>query len=87
MVLGVVNHALVLKKRAEEIHAILNDYRGPQIPHRLEVGSEWVAFMEQNNGFDDWLKADRLHCAIHHSFSKKSVPSRIIQGPIKGVNA
>jgi hypothetical protein len=54
------------KLRAGEIHAILNDYRGPQIPRKLEVGSEWVALMEQNEGFDDWLKKDKLHCAIHH---------------------
>lgn len=40
-------YKLHLKKRGEEIHAILNDYRGPQIPHKLEVGSEWVALMER----------------------------------------
>ena len=71
-----------LKKRAEEIHAILNDYRGPQIPHKLEVGSEWVALMEQDAGFEDWLKTDRLHCAVHHSFSKRPVPTKIIRGPV-----
>jgi hypothetical protein len=69
--------------RAGEIHAILNDYRGPQIPHKLEVGGEWVALMEQDAGFEDWLNTDRLHCAIHHSFSKKPVPTKIIRGPIK----
>jgi hypothetical protein len=76
-------YKLHLKKWAEEIHAIMNDYRGPQIPHKLEVGSEWVALMEQDNRFDDWLKTGKLHCAIHHSFSKKSVPTKIIRGPIK----
>jgi len=70
------------KKREEEIHAILNDYRGPQIPHKLEVGSEWVALMEQDAKFDDWLNTDRLHCAIHHSFSKKTVPTKIIRGSV-----
>lgn len=75
-------YRLHLKKRREEIHAVLNDYRGPQIPHKLEVGCEWVALMEQDANFEDWLKADRLHCAIHHSFSKKSVPTKIIRGPI-----
>jgi hypothetical protein len=70
------------KIRAGEIHAILNDYRGPQIPHKLEVGGEWNALMEQNKKFGDWLKTDRLHCAIHHSFSKKPVPTKIIRGQI-----
>jgi hypothetical protein len=70
------------KLRAGEIHAILNDYRGPQIPYKLEVGTEWVGLMEQNENFEDWLKMDKLYCAIHHSFSKKSVPAKIIQGPI-----
>jgi hypothetical protein len=40
-------YRLHLKKRGEEIHAVLNDYRGPQIPHKLEVGSEWVALMSK----------------------------------------
>jgi hypothetical protein len=71
------------KMRAGEIHAIMNDYRGPQIPRKLEDGSEWTALMQQDAGFEDWLKADKLHCAIHHSFSKKPVPTKIIRGPIK----
>jgi hypothetical protein len=75
-------YELHLKKRDEEIHAIMNDFRGPQIPHKLEVGSEWVALMEQDEKFEDWLNTDFLHCAIHHSFSKP-VPTKIIRGPIK----
>lgn len=75
-------YRLHLKKRGEEIHAIMNDYRGPQMPHKLEVGSEWVALMEQDGGFEDWLKTDRLHCAVHHSFSKRPVPTKIMRGPI-----
>lgn len=78
-------YRLHLKKRGEEIHAIMNDYQGAQIPHKLEVGSEWVALMEQDGGFEDWLNTDRLHCAIHHSFSKRPVPAKIIRGPIKAV--
>lgn len=74
-----------LKKRGEEIHAIMTDHRGPQIPHKLEVGSEWVGLMQQDRKFEDWLKTEKLHCAIHHSFSKKSVPTKIIRGPIKEV--
>lgn len=70
------------KMRVGEIHAIMNDYRGPKIPLKLEVGSEWTALMEQDAKFEDWLKADKLLCAIHHSFSKKPVPTKIIRGPI-----
>lgn len=78
-----VLHRLHLKERDQEIHAILNHYQGPQIPHKLEVGTEWSASMEQDARFDDWLKAGKLHCAIHHSFSKKRVQTKIIQGPMK----
>jgi hypothetical protein len=69
------------KMRAGEIHAVLNDYKGPQIPYKLEIGSEWVGLMEQDASFEDWLNTDTLHCAIHHSFSKKAVPTKIIRGP------
>lgn len=68
---------------AGEIHAIMNDYRGPQMPYKLEVGSEWVALMEQEPSFEnDWLVTDRLYCAIHHSFSKRPAPTKIIRGPM-----
>jgi hypothetical protein len=75
-------YKLHLKKRGEENHAIMNDYRGSQIPHKLEVGSEWVALMEQEPSFEDWVKTDTLHCAIHHSFSKRPAPTKIVRGPI-----
>jgi hypothetical protein len=75
-------YRLHFKKRGEEVHAVLNDYRGPQIPHKLEVGSEWVALMEQNKKFEDWLETDKLWCAVHHSFSKKTVSTKIVRGPI-----
>ena len=71
-----------LKKRGKEIHAILNDYRGPNIPYKLEVGTEWVGWMEQDDKFDDWLKKGKLCCAVHHSFSQKTVSTKIIQGPV-----
>jgi hypothetical protein len=78
-------YKLHLKNRGEEIHAIMNGFRGPQIPLKLEVGSEWVALMEQDGKFEDWLSTGTLHCAIHHSFSKKPMPTKIIRGPIKAV--
>lgn len=75
-------YRLHLKKRGKEHHAILNDYQGVRIPYKLEVGTEWVAVMEHDDNFDEWLKKGALCCAIHHSFSKKPVPARIIQGPL-----
>jgi hypothetical protein len=75
-------YRLRLKKRGEEIRAIMVDYRGPQMPHKLEVGSEWVALMEQEPSFKEWLDTDRLRCAVHHSFSKRPTSSKIIRGPI-----
>jgi hypothetical protein len=75
-------YRLHLKKRGEEIHAIINDYRGPQMPHKLEVGGEWVALMEQDRRFEDWLNTGSLHCAVHHSFSERPVSSTIIRGPV-----
>ena len=75
-------YRLHLRKRDEETRALLNDYRGPQIPHKLDVGSEWAALMEQDASFEeDWLKTDRLHCAVHHSFSKQPASTKIIRGP------
>jgi hypothetical protein len=35
------------KMRAGETRAIVNDYQGPQIPLKLEVGSEWTALMHK----------------------------------------
>ena len=70
------------KMQIGDLRAILNDYQGPQIPLKLEVGSEWTAVMEQNDKFEDWLKTDKLWCGIHHSFSKQPVPTKIVRGPI-----
>jgi hypothetical protein len=38
------------RKRAK-FSAVLNTYRGPQLPHKLEVGAEWCALMEQDERF------------------------------------
>lgn len=75
-------YKLHLRKWDAETRALLNDYRGPQIPHKLEVGSEWVGLMEQDATFEEgWLKTTRLHCAVYHSFSKRPATTKIIQGP------
>ena len=71
-----------LTRRSDEKHAVLNDYRGPQFPHKLEVGSEWQALMQQDGRFDEWLKTEKLWCAVWHSFSKRPVPAKIVRGPL-----
>jgi len=71
-----------LKKRLTETRAVLNDYQGPQFPHKLEVGSEWQALMQQDERFEDWLRTDKLCCAVWHSFSKRPVPTKIVRGPL-----
>jgi hypothetical protein len=70
------------KKRANETRAVLNLYSGPQLPHKLEVGSEWVGLMVQDEEFEDWLKTERLYCAMHHSFALRPVAKKIIRGPV-----
>ena len=61
--------------------AVLNEYQGPQFPHKLEVGGEWQALMEQPGDFDSWLAEKRLYLNIWHSFSKDPKQARILQGP------
>jgi hypothetical protein len=72
-----------LRKRPAEKHAAIVDYRGPQFPHKLEVGSEWQAIMPQDGRFEDWLETGRLRCSVWHSFSKRPVPAKIVRGPLK----
>ena len=69
-----------LKKRSVETRAVLNHYQGPQLPQKLEVGSEWQALVQQDDGFEAWLRTDQLCCAIWHSFSKRPVWVKIVRG-------
>jgi hypothetical protein len=71
-----------LRERPAERHAVVVDYRGPQFPHKLEVGSEWQALMQQDGHFEDWLKTDKLRCAVWHSFAKRLVPTKIVRAPL-----
>lgn len=57
--------------------AVLNMYLGPQLPYRLDAGSEFVANMEQDQEFNAWLSSGNLWCAIVHSVSKKPVLAKI----------
>jgi hypothetical protein len=71
-----------LKKRPAETRAVFNHYQGPQFPHKLEVGSEWQALMQQDDGFEKWLSTDKLCCAVWHSFSRRPVPMKVVRGPL-----
>src|ERR1039458_2866532 len=55
--------------------AVMNEFIGLRIPHKLEVGAEWAASMEQNEQFDEWVRSG-LWCAVHHSFAKRPVEVR-----------
>lgn len=59
------------------INAVLNHYKGPQLPHKLDIGEEWCGVMEQDQKFVDWLQSGVLWCAVQHSFSKKPTTVRI----------
>jgi len=47
-------------KNRSDVNAVISTYRGPQFPHKLEIGELWVATMEQEGEFDDWLKTGDL---------------------------
>ena len=75
-----------LRNRAT-INAVLNHYQGPQLPHKLDVGSEWTGLMEQDEHFDDWLRTNKLCCAVTHSFSNKPTQVKIFNPVVKKQSA
>jgi hypothetical protein len=70
-----------IRNRPEDPSAVLNTYQGPQLPHKMDAGTEWVAVMQQDESFDEWMKSGVLWCAVVHSFSKKPVQVKIVPGP------
>jgi hypothetical protein len=58
---------------------VIATFEGPQLPHKLEVGGEWRVIMKQAGDFDQLLSTGRLWCAVHHSFSKRPVQSKVEQ--------
>ena len=58
-------------------NSVLNSFEGPEIPFKLEVGTEWTGLVEQKD-FSERLKTQTLWCAVHHSFSKKPVQVKIL---------
>jgi hypothetical protein len=71
-----------LKKRAAKTRLLLAHYEGPRFPHKLEIGEEWRAVMQQDERFEEWLQTDKLCCAVWHSFSRQPTSSRVVRGPI-----
>ena len=61
--------------------AVLNAYQGPQLPHKLEVGGEWQALMEQSDDFQSWLAEKGLRLSVSHSFSRQPEEALIFRGP------
>src|ERR1035438_7471240 len=59
------------------ISAVLDHYRGPDMPYKIEVGGRWVAVMEQEGEFDEWLRSGNLWCEVVHSFSKRPTRAKI----------
>ena len=72
-----------LLRRPDITAAVLNEFQGPRLPYKLEVGGEWQALMQQDETFNEWLKSDEFYCAVSHSFSKHPRQVRIIPGPTK----
>jgi len=68
-------------RRRPSVSAVLNHYRGPEMPHKVEVGDEWVAVMEHDEKFNEWLRSGDLWCEVHHSFSKRPTRTRILGHP------
>lgn len=58
--------------------AIINSYRGTQVPHKLDIGAEAVIFMQHNEKFDTMLDEHDVWAEVHHSFAKKPKRTKII---------
>lgn len=65
--------------------AVLNEFRGKRFPHKLEVGEEWYALLEQDDSFSEWLTTRNFYCAVSHSFSKHPQSVRVYISPTKSV--
>lgn len=69
-----------LRKSKPSFSAVLNAYEGPPLPHRLEVGGEWSALVEQNDRFTIPLDGEApVYLAIHHSFAKLPTQVKVLQ--------
>jgi hypothetical protein len=67
------------KRRNAEKNYVVVNYRGPDFPHRLEVGHEWRGLFPQDNALVAMITTDRLYCGVWHSFSNRPVERRVIR--------
>ena len=65
------------RRRPSYPSEVLQLYQGPELPHKLDVASQFVASMVQDPKFDDWLSSDNLWCAVVHSVSKKPALAKV----------
>lgn len=70
-----------LKDRAH-FNAVLPNVSGPDLPHKLEAGTQWVGLVQHDDRFDKLLK-DPVWCAVHHSISKRPSQVKIANPVIK----
>jgi hypothetical protein len=64
------------RQQASSNYVVVN-YQGPQLPCKLEVGSEWRALVAQDERLNELLTADKLWCDVWHSFSKRPVEFKV----------
>lgn len=62
--------------RPESPAALMNEFSGPRLPHKLEVGGEWMASMQEDEKFEGWVCAG-LWCAVHHAFENRPTQVKI----------
>jgi hypothetical protein len=67
------------RRRPSDPSAVLNTYQGPQLPHKLDIGGQFVAVMEEDQEFNKWLlSSGNVWCAVVHTVAKKPVLAKII---------
>ncbi len=67
-----------IKNRADW-NAVVNEYQGPSLPHKLDVGAEWMVTMQEDENFGELISTKGMWCAIHHAFSDSSVQVKIVR--------
>ena len=74
------------RQKASSTVVVVNFING-KIPFKLEVGSEWTAFMAQDEKFNELLASNKLWCGIWHSFSTKPIEVKVATPIIQGKKA
>jgi hypothetical protein len=56
----------------------LGEYEGPKLPHKLEIGGDFVIQIRQREEFNNWISSGNLWCAVEHSVSGRPVLAKIL---------